>query len=94
MDQSTCNVCKNIIKTISVRYPKMICIDCHNRPDIKDSDGFNVYFANQSITGGFISIHSIDNKLVEKEDHICFIDGVKCYATEARFGGIVIQTLE
>ncbi|MGD8759525.1 MAG: hypothetical protein PVJ07_04685 [Anaerolineales bacterium] len=26
--------------------------------------------------------------------HDCFIDGVACYADEARFGGIVIQAVE
>jgi hypothetical protein len=26
--------------------------------------------------------------------HVCYIDGVACYADEARFGGIVIQTVK
>lgn len=25
--------------------------------------------------------------------HTCFIDGIECFADEARFGGIVIQTV-
>jgi len=26
--------------------------------------------------------------------HICYIRGIRCYADEARFGGIVIQVLQ
>ncbi|MBW4425221.1 MAG: hypothetical protein KME50_12395 [Nostoc desertorum CM1-VF14] len=25
--------------------------------------------------------------------HICYIEGVKCWADEARFGGIVVETM-
>ena len=27
------------------------------------------------------------------ESHECFVDGIECYADEARFGGIVIETV-
>ncbi len=29
-----------------------------------------------------------------RDSHLCFVDGVKCRADEARFGGIIIQPVE
>lgn len=44
------------------------------------------------MSGGFEAI-ATDTK--EKHpSHICYIEGVECWADEARFGGIVIQTLQ
>jgi len=88
-----CITCKNIITYKIERYPRMLCINCINSTNIKDLDGNNVYFENEDFSGGFISIHTIDNKQVIKKDHYCLINGIRCYADEARFGGIVIQAL-
>ena len=88
---STCPICKNIMNIQMERYPKMICCDCNNT-DIKDSEGNNVTFENESMYGGFVSLHIIDNNVVEKKEHVCYVKGIKCFADEARLGGIIIQT--
>lgn len=41
------------------------------------------------MSGGFKAV--VDEIQEEGEDHICYIEGVKCWADEARFGGIVIE---
>ena len=83
-----CPIC-NAFMQFTPRYPKAICGKCSE--NVKDSDGFNVTYFNVSISGGFKSVHDINGTSVEKEDHICYINGIRCYADEARFGGIVIQ---
>jgi hypothetical protein len=39
--------------------------------------------------GGFAAKYVDDG--AEYPGHECYIDGVKCYADEAHFGGVVIQ---
>ena len=90
-----CPLCSDILTYYTQRYPKMICINCSNgnKGKILDSLGNEVTFVNIDIYGGFMSLHKIDDKIVEKKEHICWINNIKCSADEARFGGIVIQIL-
>ena len=74
------------------RYPRMICVQCHNSIK-KDEAGYPVEFQNIDLFGGFQSIHDINGEKVLKKEHFCFINNIHCYADEARFGGIVIQSL-
>lgn len=90
---TTCKICNINTSIDSPRYPNTVCVECNNSSNIMDSDGNNVYFINESFDGGFISVHTIDNNVVYKKEHTCYINGIKCYADEARFGGIVIQTI-
>ena len=99
-----CPLCLDILTYYTARYPKMICQKCSNGDNgkILDSFGNEVSFSNIDISGGFASYHKIknnnnnnndnENKIIQKEDHMCWINSVQCYADEARFGGIVIQT--
>lgn len=83
-----CPVChKNEVKQVT-RYPRMLCPICHEG-EKKDEAGNLVEFENIDLFGGFQSIHH-NGKI--KNEHICYIKNVRCYADEARFGGIVIQT--
>jgi hypothetical protein len=82
-------VCKKQFINIT-RYSKIICEKCYDK-DIYDKEGNLVKFYNEGIGGGFISEHIINNKRVVKKEHECYINGIKCYADEARFGGIVIE---
>lgn len=76
------------------RYPLSVCGTCCSKENIKDASGNPMWFTNTHIFGmGFASLHTIDGVVVQKEEHICFVKGVKCYAEEARFGGIVIQVV-
>jgi len=100
-----CPLCLGRLLQFSPRYPKAICCKCADS-DIKDNDGNVVSFHNIDLSGGFISRHIINNdddnddiiNVVEKAEHICWVhngkENIKCYANEARFGGIVIQVLE
>ena len=91
-----CPICLEIMNYYTDRYPKMICHKCSNGDNGKIIDNFgnDVSFSNIDIYGGFSSHHKINNnEIVHKTDHICWINTVKCYASEMRFGGIVIQTL-
>lgn len=42
--------------------------------------------------GGFVARYADTDELYDS--HQCFIDGVRCHAGEARFGGIVIEPVE
>jgi hypothetical protein len=94
-----CPICLDIMDYYTDRYPKMICGKCANGENgkILDSFGNEVSFSNIDIYGGFTSYHKINNnnnEIVQKQEHICWINTNKCYANEARFGGIVIQTMK
>lgn len=87
-----CFICSsNIFNPLSSRYPSIACPSCVEKA--VDSNGNIVRFENIDELGGFVSMHYDNNKnLIRKdEDHICFINGIACYADEARFGGIVIK---
>ena len=99
-----CPICLDIMDYYTSRYPKMICGKCANGDNGKILDSLcnEVSFSNIDIFGGFISHHKINNynndnnnnnEIVQKKEHICWINTIKCYANEARFGGIVIQTM-
>jgi hypothetical protein len=87
---SLCLICNNEIMSVSPRYPRMVCAQCHVSIK-KDESGYLVEFQNIDLFGGFQSIHDINGLKVTKNEHICYINNVRCYADEARFGGIVIQ---
>ena len=84
-----CPICKKEVKSIP-RYPRYVCRKCAANP--VDKVGRSLAFSNVSITGGFKARYVETNR--KRDSHICYISGVKCYADEARFGGIVIQTYE
>jgi ADP-ribosylglycohydrolase len=89
IDKQYCPICKTEIKPFP-RYPRYLCKRCSEKA--VSSDGRPLGFLNESISGGFVAFFG-DTK--EKYDsHICFVEGIKCFADEARFGGIVIQTVE
>jgi hypothetical protein len=55
-----------------------------------------VTFGNEGWYGGFVSRHFLPDSselaLIAKDRH-CTVRGIKCFAQEARFGGIVVQTI-
>lgn len=88
--KSSCAICKSEI-FYSQRYPNAVCNNC--REKTIDSSGNPVYHCNVDEQGGFESIHIIGENKIKKNDHDCWIDGIKCYSDEARFGGIIIQRI-
>ena len=80
-------------RLFSARYPNALCNSCGYSKKMVDSLGNPVEFANQSISGGFMSIHHENGVLVERQEHSCFLNGIECEANEARLGGIAVQIL-
>jgi len=82
-----CPICSAAVK-FSERYPRYVCDKCFLRA--ADQDGRPLSFTNVALSGGFAALYRDTHE--ESPSHICYIDDVKCWADEARFGGIVIQT--
>ena len=85
-----CPICKTIV-SYSSRYPDAICEKCVNLA--LDSENCPVQFSNIDGSGGFISYHKVGELEVKRSDHKCWINGIECVASEARFGGIVVQPI-
>ena len=87
MRNKSCPICNTDMMYFE-RYPKMICHECVKLA--LTEDGENIKFYNKDHSGGFISIvNDVKGKI-----HECYINNHKCYADEARFGGIVVQLSE
>tara|TARA_Y100001973_G_C5086330_1_gene275060 strand:+ start:334 stop:639 length:306 start_codon:yes stop_codon:yes gene_type:complete len=96
MNDVECPVC-NYIHDAPVRYPDIVCNKCLRNFIITDINGNIIEFNNETDNGfGLIKKTFYNNDRCiyttckSKEDVICFINGTKCYAEEARFGGKVI----
>lgn len=87
MDHSNCPIC-NQLRYTTQRYPNKICNNCSKLCVTKE--GKLIQFFNIDNSGGFVSI--VDNK-ERGEIHECYVNNIKCYADEARFGGIVISKI-
>ena len=74
----------------SQRYPLAVCNYCAQKTATINNDPISYY--NTSAFGGF---EGINEKTQQKTtESLCYIDGHKCYAQEARFGGIVVQLIK
>lgn len=69
------------------RYPLAVCQDCAAKAT--NQEGQRLAFYNKDLSGGYRAIVTETGE--PYDSHFCFIDGVSCYADEARFGGIVVQ---
>ena len=78
--EKSCPICNDKMN-YSERYPNMVC---HKTLTGKDE---KIEFYNIDHTGGFYSL--VNDEI--GDIHECYIEGHKCHADEARFGGIVVQ---
>lgn len=89
-----CAHCKEPV-SYSPRYPKHICNNCSSKT-ITDENGLELSFSNIGMSGGLRITYKKDGETIKedtsKSQKLCFIEGKRFIATEARFGGIVIQT--
>jgi hypothetical protein len=70
------------------RHPRMVCGVCVG--EAVDRRGRSLKFSNTELLGhGFAA--SLPDGTEPEEPHVCFIRGVRCHASEARFGGIVVE---
>ena len=85
MENIKCPICSQPSLTTK-RYPNKICHNCTKL--CVTENGKSIQFFNIDYSGGFVSI--VDNQY-RGEIHECYVNNIKCYADEARFGGIVIS---
>lgn len=83
-----CPICQAEVAP-SRRYPRYVCGTCDGKAT--DEHGRPLTFSNESFSGGFVARYADTG--ARRDNHICWIDGVQCWADEARFGGIVIQPM-
>lgn len=84
-----CPICAAVLEPQS-RYPRYVCGECAGRA--RSADGRPLRFSNVGFDGGYAARYADTGEPYDSHD--CWIDGVACRADEARFGGIVIETLE
>ena len=77
------------LKSYQSSQSKAVCNKCSNKTATLDGDLITYY--NTSPFGGFEGINTRTN--VKTTDALCYIDGHKCHAQEARFGGIAVQLI-
>lgn len=83
-----CPICATSVEPNS-RYPCYVCQKCAAKAT--SADGRLLSFHNEGFSGGYVA-HYADTG-GDYPSHECFIEGVKCHADEARFGGIVIEAV-
>lgn len=86
----SCPICTSTV-SISQRYPNHLCPQCAGKA--VDANGRELEFYNTAMSGGFEARFKDDKKPADEvtEGHIVFVDGIKIWADEARFGGIVLE---
>ena len=84
-----CPICKVQVEANS-RYPRYLCEACSSRT--VDAFDRELSFRNTSLGGGFAATDVPSGQTHDR--HVCFVDGVPCWADEARFGGIVVQAID
>jgi ADP-ribosyl-[dinitrogen reductase] hydrolase len=78
----------------SPRYPNHVCATCVERA--VDGDGRPLEFFNPELLGGFAAAYRGTGERLStpRDEQECRIDGVRCLAREAHFGGIVVEPVE
>lgn len=89
MPTQHCPICRESVAP-SARYPRYVCADCIGLAQAPD--GRLVEAGNADIWGG-IQLRYRDTG--EPRDGVkLFIRGIECEASEARFGGVVVQAIK
>ena len=88
MKDHNCPICQKELESVP-RYPNYLCSDCVKKA--KDKDGRALGFSNIGMSGGFQAHYKDSDE--EYKSHQCFVEGVECYANEAKFGGVVLEKI-
>jgi hypothetical protein len=86
MKTQRCPICESPVEP-NARYPRYLCPGCAALAS--GPDGRPLSFANEGIDGGYAARYADTGD--PYESHECFVKDIACWATEARFGGIVIE---
>ena len=84
----TCPICGQEVKA-NPRYPRYLCRACVERA--ADANGQQLQFFQSNPDGRYAARYVASG--TDYLSHECFVDGTKCWADEARFGGVVVQTV-
>ena len=76
-----------IVETFGVAYSEEKGIYAIDGREVED------WIKNIKFVFQYLNLREESLKGYKATSNRCFIDGIRCYADEARFGGIVIQTL-
>ena len=88
MEKHFCPICGIEVPTNS-RYSRYVCQNCCAKAcDDKDRQ---LEFYNTHLSGGFIAYYAGTEQSEIYHSNICYVEGVRCWADEARMGGIVIE---
>ena len=82
-----CPICGNPTAHME-RYPLEVCGDCGSRTC--DESGRRVNYIVISLFGGLVATYEDCSRYPER---YCWIDGIRCEASEHRFGGVVIERI-
>lgn len=85
--RQACPIC-GVSQRSNPRYPRYLCHECAEQA--VDEAGRLLRFT--GLGCGFQAAYADTGEL--RDSHVCFVRGVRCWANEAHFGGIVIQTQE
>ena len=85
-----CPICKRQVEH-SNHFPDYVCNACAENATDAAGEPVIFYHARFISKNGFQGYYRRNNELVPFAGNVCFIKGVKCYATNDYEGGIVIQ---
>lgn len=83
-EHQQCPVCSTEVD-FQFRYPRYLCEACRHRTT--DAGGRPVDFFNYDL-GGYGVLGQYRDREEPYDENFCFVDGIRCIAEEARFGGI------
>jgi hypothetical protein len=72
------------------RFPKQVCERCQSRTS--DAYGRRLSFSNDDVSGGLRAVYLDSGE--EYARRLCYIDGTKCFASEHRTGGVIVETVK
>ena len=87
MLNTPCPICSELRPTI-YRYRNSVCKKCINTGTFADSSQTTIIEFSDA-TGGMGFVSTING--VDVNQHSCYIKGFRCFATEGKFGGIIIS---
>jgi hypothetical protein len=85
-NRTGCPICRQPL-AVDPRYPRAVCPDCAKKN--ADPAGRPVIFFNESLSGGIGGLYLDDGSLFVGTD--CYINGIRCRASEAHLGGVVVE---
>jgi hypothetical protein len=81
-----CPICRSVVAE-NARYPRYLCRTCAAR--VSDDEGRPLRLFQASPDGRYAASYADTDAPYDSNE--VYVDGVVCWADEARFGGIVVQ---